>query len=184
MRAPERLAASIGPNRGVFDREGGPIFDPFSVRKYRGTAARYAAPTGAKCTRGVLGMLPERPRASAASASAAARPQKMTKNDQISPKVWSCPSARVSVRPVPSRSDGSPHTPLLLALSPAIRASVLYLPSARRPSPAPAKTLHFTSKNTPKMTKFHQFFKAENPAQFSRKYASSFCKTLYSAKND
>ena len=86
MRAPERLAASIGPNRGVFDREGGPIFDPFSVRKYRGTAARYAAPTGAKCTRGVLGMLPERPRASAASASAAARPQKMTKNDKISPK--------------------------------------------------------------------------------------------------
>ena len=60
--------------------------DPFSVRKRRGTAARYAAPTAAKCTRGFLGMLPERPRASAASASAAARPWNLTKNDQISPK--------------------------------------------------------------------------------------------------
>ena len=28
------------------------------------------------------------------------------------------------------------------------------------------------------MTKVHQFFKAENPAQFSHKDGSSFCKTL------
>ena len=83
--------------------------------------------------------------------------------------------------PFPPRSDGSlhsVHTPLLLWLSPAIRASVLYFPSARRPSPAPAKTLHFTSKNTQKMTRFHQFFRAENPAQFSHKDGTSFCKTL------